>query len=207
MGKGDKLIRGIVEDLIKKLLEDNIPDTECYGKDSRLFEICYDDLQLYLMNRWNIDSQDNLEFRSRFLDYITEEGESIIPFLNVWVKNWYECWKKRVMIVFNSEKWNRNYKQVTRLMNTGGSKLSAMEIREFTYPVAVTLIEHGELACLRIMSENFIKLYMNNISESPTKLEEKINLLNSIIKDAVNKISYSGPIIFIKLSGIYFRNI
>jgi len=207
MGKGDKLIRGIVEDLIKKLLEDNIPDTECYGKDSRLFEIAYDDLQFFLMDRWKIDSQDNLEFRSKFLDCITEEGESIIPFLNVWVKNWYECWKKRVMIVFNTEQWNKNYQQVTRLMDKGESRLSAMEIREFSYPIALTLLEHGELACLRIMSENFIKLYMINISESPVKIKDKIELLNNIMHYAVDKISYSGPIIFIKLANIYFRNV
>jgi len=201
------LIKGIIEELLKKLLEDNIPDLECYGKDVRLFEIACDDLQFYLMNKWNMDTQDNIEFRKKFLDCIVEEGENILPLLELWAKNWYMKWKQRVMIVFNSEKWNRNYKQVTRLANKGESKLSPRELREFTYPIALTLLEHGEFACLRIMSENFIKLYMANIEESPTTVQEKLNMINSIIRDAVGKIAFKGPIIFIKVGNLYFRNL
>jgi len=201
---------GLFEDLVKKKLEEYVPQVECYDRDKKLFEICVSDLKYYLVYKWNFESHLlEQDFREKFLECINEEGENILPIVDLWIKNWIMQWDKRVKIVIRDEDYTLDKRQLSNFVRKGEASLSPLEIEELKYPVVCTLIEHGEIVGLDIISEQVIKGELGKVYSTPSTwdVKEKLNFINMVMKKVGEYTSITGPLIFIKLTGIYFRNL
>lgn len=200
---------GLFEELVRKKLEEFVPQLDSI-KDKRLIDICVEDFRLYLMYKWKFESQNRgMDFRNKFLECINNEGNEILPFCDMWMQNWIEQWRKKVKIITNRKDWSRDKRQVSKLIRRGERKLTPVKIDEFKWPIITTMIEHGNIVCLDILSDQLLKRELGRYKGLPNKwsIKEELQYLNLMMVKAKEMVSTHGPIVYIKIDGDYFRNI
>jgi len=202
-----KRIMGVFTDLVRSKLKEYVP--QIGDSDDRLYQIATEDLKLYLMYKWNFESHLlESDFTDKFLECVTEEGEDILPLIDLWFSNWIVKWNQRVKIIVKDKDWNVNVNQLSKLIKRGASLLEPKEIEEYKWPIVNTFIEHGEIACVNIIADQIIKREIGKESEVHTwNLERKLQFINMLMKKVVGYISFKGPLVFVKLDKIYFRNV
>jgi len=193
------------EQLVENRLRELIPGVDCQGRDKRLCDIAKADLAYYLQVKWGFEKFSILDFRNRFLECIGSEGMSVKIFVYNWISNWYVQWKKRVKIILKDTEWTADKQQVTRMIKRGAGLLSHVDLVRYRRPLIETLINHGEIACLDILANQFVKKEIANRGLAPKTVEEKLNFINMIMGKMVKVATATGPLVFIKLGKVYFK--
>jgi hypothetical protein len=200
---------GLFEDLVRKKLEEYLPQLDIIA-DKKLINICTEDFRLYLMHKWNFESQlKGVEFREKFLDAVDNEGNKILPYVDIWIQNWIEQWRKKVKLITKEEDWTRDKRQVSKLVRRGENKLSPMKVEEFKWPIITTMIDNGNIVCLGILSDQLLKRELGKYKGLPNKwsIKDELQYLNFIMGKAKDIVTTNRYLVYIKLGENYFRNL
>ena len=193
------------EQLVENRLRELIPGVDCHGRDRKLYDTAREDLAYYLQIKWGFEEFSMLDFRNRFLECIGEEGQPVKVFIDNWLSGWYKKWKQRVKIILRDEHWTADKEQVTRMIKRGANLISHIDLKRYKQPLIEALINHGEIACTKVLAGQSVKRQLAARGLAPKTVEEKLNFLNVTMNRLIGVTKTTGPLVFIKLGKVYFK--
>ena len=140
---------------------------------------------------------------------MNEDANEFESFLTVWIGNWLNKWKKRVKLVLDDtrqEKQCSTSQMATNSTDNGFKWKSLEQKQEMLNMITSTLIKNGEICCTQPLAENILKKESSKIKQSQNNNREQIfNILNAALSRAREMAHISGPLIYVKIDKGYFN--
>lgn len=211
----------IITEMLKHRLGELLPNFDATGLENKLFSMCIEDFLNYLRFIWAIDLdwmkwaaeaevpmkvQDNQVLRSKFSEWLELDPKTAREEIDMWVNLWLVKWKERVQLLFgDSELYNRSLNLLQTLERKGRYKISFEEEKDYRLPVMFTLMSRGEVVGTELLTGTVIRREAGKLKVVPKHLNEKIQFLNSCLKQVREVSSVSGKLIFVSLKGVKWR--
>lgn len=206
-----------INTLIFNKLADICPTLSLNGSDRKVYDICIKDFKNYIiyLERNHMKLED-IASQTSPLDEIVSimmgdiDGGSLVQnlkgtkemveFVDMWVKWWFRKWVQRTKIILN----NKDVPTLIKAVSLTNSPFTAEEKEDFFGTLTDKLIQYGEICCTQIIAESLFQKAVESSQKKEWKLEEKVNFISKLQRDA-REISYThGPLVFIRPDN-YFR--
>jgi len=199
-----------------KLLELE-PSLDIRGIETMVYRMCHIDFHSFIIYFKEVNQ--NLCNRDNIIVPITIAGENLAEvldnFINMcigfelddieddrkaieaWTEWWFMKYKKRVKISFNDNFPVNNSPTDNRII----SKFTAEEMQELKKIIKNKFIEQGEICGSTTLTDALINKIMSQYSDKITwDVTAKLNLMNTLVREANRMVKCSGVLIWIKPS-------
>ncbi|TRO48687.1 hypothetical protein E2P47_02560 [Candidatus Bathyarchaeota archaeon] len=182
---------------------------EIRGSDRKVLQVACQDFTNFLKFHWDLIGRESNEcdLVEKLEKLYKENSGELDEFLNIWVGIWLKKWKQRVKLMIgsqNSFRWNRasqNMHDVNPIWKKIDSKKEMQEI------VVATLIKNGEICGTEILSENLLKMAINEKKlKSKEDKEGLFAAINATLRKARDMAQSRGPLIFVKIDKGYYSS-
>jgi hypothetical protein len=182
------------------------------GEDRKLYDICLVDLRNYLSyldrNCQKLESESpELKIEREELGDILsvvitnrlyglhDDMKSTIEvkeFIHWWVKWWFKKWQERTQVIFKDQPSKFNVDSIVP------NPFNGVERDELMQATRDKLIQCGEICCSSILAEAVFKKDMQASDKRDWSIQDKINLVSRLQREA-REMSYThGVLVFIK---------
>lgn len=199
-----------INSLIFNKLADICPSLSLNGQDRKVYDICIKDFKNYIIyldnNHLRIESNSSsmspldeivsIMMGDTGLTQNLETTNEITEFVDMWVHWWFRKWTERTKIVLNK----KDLPQQSTNPQMGKIPFTSVEQDEFMRALTDKLIQYGEICCTQIIAESLFKKDIEiaiAAGEKEWKMQEKLNFLSKLRREA-KEVSYThGPLVFI----------
>jgi len=197
--------------IIQKNLEETEPLMDLKKEDAKVLQLCINDFWDYVnfINRNFIEVEPEVsEVNGTKVAFDDQRGEIYISFktslsieeteqcIKVFVKAWWFKYKQRIKLSFEELKLNSELLTGKAVMD---KNFTSEEIFNITNAVTDHLIKYGEYCCPKIIAESIIPRIIGQFNKTKWILEDKINLISKLKKEAHNIAYTHGTLIFMKV--------
>lgn len=185
------------------------------GEDRKVYEFCMADFRDYVSYiEENFPKSGDAEplfaedenfaivrmlFGSQGIMMANLEGtKEIIEFVHVWVQWWWRKYQERTKIVFNElpQKFNSN-------IVVDFSQFTTDERYDIVRATINALIKYGEICCPSILADALFKKTIQASQRKEWRIEDKVNLIAVLQRDARQMAYTHGTLLFIKPDKTY----
>lgn len=212
-----------INTLIFNKLSDICPTLSLNGSDRRVYNICIKDFKNYVQyldrnhlrienktpatQTWldgsmNVDDIISVMMGDGGLTQNLESTKEVTEFVDMWVHWWFQKWTKRTKVIFNDKDMPFNTSKAVSMISC---PFTAEEKEELMAVFVDELIRYGEICCTEIVGESLFQKAVDSSQKKEWKLEDKVNFISRLQRDA-REISYThGPLVFIKADANYYK--
>jgi hypothetical protein len=207
-----------INTLIFNKLADICPSLSLNGSDRRVYDICIKDFKNYIFYlERNHMRLENIGTQISPLDEIVsvmmgdigggpliqnlESTKEVAEFVDMWVKWWFRKWVQRTKIILNEKEMPKLVKPIS----LDSCPFTAEEKADLMAALTDKLIQFGEICCTQIIADSLLSKAIESSGKKDWKIEEKINFISRLQRDA-REISYThGALVFIKANSDYYK--
>jgi len=213
-----------VNTLIFNKLDEICPSLSLNGEDRKVYDICKQDFANYIkyLDGNHLRMENSPLFNSEPMSPIDEmisiminetgglvqnleNTKEMAEFVDMWVRWWMRKWTQRTKIIFNSKDLPP---ESLKSMSFTPNMFTSEEHEDCMRALIDKLIQYGEICCTKIMADALFKKGLdaaNIINRREWTLQDKLNLLSKLQREA-RQMSYThGPLVFIRPDYNYYK--